>query len=83
MFNFVFDTKIMKCSFRVFRQIRGGCIQDGAKCGAGNDNCCNAKSTCHAVPYGFKDGNFLYGMRCASPKNQEGLNVEKYRLQIR
>merc|ERR1719295_123129 len=59
------------------RQIRGGCIQDGAKCGPGNDNCCNAKSTCHAVPTGFKDGKFLYGLRCASPRNQEGLNANQ------
>merc|ERR1712025_461446 len=58
-------------------QIRGGCIQDGAKCGPGNDNCCNARSTCHAVPYGFKDGNYLYGLRCASPRNQEGTYAEE------
>merc|ERR1712055_229950 len=51
--------------------IRGGWNQEGAKCGPGNDNCCAAKSTCHAVPYGFKDGNLLYGLRCASPRSQE------------
>ena len=65
--SFVFDTKSMKWNSRVFRQIRGGCIPDGAKCGPGNDNCCAAKSTCLAGPY-FKDGKFLFGMRCAYVK---------------
>merc|ERR1712126_22404 len=42
-------------------QVRGGCIQDGAKCGPGNHNCCNSHANCHAVPY-----KFLHELRCAT-----------------